>query len=44
MAPLGLAYFAWREATQRRRENSVDVDADDPHDPPLAALADRYGR
>lgn len=41
MAPLGLAYFTWREATQRRRE---DADADDPRDPPLAALADRYGR
>ncbi len=44
MAPLGLAYFTWREATQRRRDDSVDVDADDPHDPPIAALADRYGR
>jgi cytochrome oxidase assembly protein ShyY1 len=44
MAPLGLAYFTWREATQRRREDSVEADADDPHDPPVIVLADRYGR
>ncbi len=43
MAPLGLAYFAWREATGWRREE-WSPDADDPHDPPVAALADRYGR
>ncbi|MGH3800203.1 MAG: SURF1 family cytochrome oxidase biogenesis protein [Pseudonocardiaceae bacterium] len=43
MAPLGLAYFAWREATGWRREQWFP-DADDPHDPPVAALADRYGR
>jgi cytochrome oxidase assembly protein ShyY1 len=55
MAPLGLAYFAWREATDWRREdiplpdnpgnpdNPDNPDTDDPHDPPLAALADRYG-
>ena len=43
MAPLGLAYFAWREATEWRREE-WSPDAEDPHDPPLAALADRYGR
>ncbi|HEU0128650.1 MAG TPA: SURF1 family cytochrome oxidase biogenesis protein [Pseudonocardiaceae bacterium] len=42
MAPLGLAYFAWREATGWRREE-WSPDADDPHDPPMAALADRYG-
>jgi cytochrome oxidase assembly protein ShyY1 len=50
MAPLGLAYFAWREATEWRREdiplsdNPDNDDTDDPHDPPLATLADRYGR
>jgi len=51
MAPLGLMYFAWQEATGGRREdrspNPDDPDdTDDPHDPaePLAALADRYGR
>ncbi|MGB8200139.1 MAG: SURF1 family cytochrome oxidase biogenesis protein [Pseudonocardiaceae bacterium] len=53
MAPLGLAYFAWREATEWRREdiplsdnpdNPDNNDTDDPHDPPLATLADRYGR
>lgn len=53
MAPLGLAYFAWREATEWRREdiplsdnpdNPDNPDTDDPHDPPLATLADRYGR
>lgn len=46
MAPLGLGYFAWREATESRRENdwSPDMDPDDPHDPPMAELADRYGR
>ncbi|MGH3936400.1 MAG: SURF1 family cytochrome oxidase biogenesis protein [Pseudonocardiaceae bacterium] len=46
MAPLGLAYFAWHEATGWRREEqrSSDVnDPQDPHDPPTAALADRYG-
>jgi cytochrome oxidase assembly protein ShyY1 len=43
MAPLGLAYFAWREATGWRREE-WSADVDDPHDPPVAALADRYGR
>ncbi len=43
MAPLGLIYFAWREATGGRREER-SVDAEDPHDPPMAALADRYGR
>jgi cytochrome oxidase assembly protein ShyY1 len=43
MAPLGLVYFAWREATEWRREQ-WSPDADDPHDPPMAALADRYGR
>jgi cytochrome oxidase assembly protein ShyY1 len=47
MAPLGLAYFAWREATEGRREEEWPSDMDDtadPHDPPLATLADRYGR
>ncbi len=46
MAPLGLAYFAWREATGWRREQWAggSSDADDPHDPPVATLADRYGR
>lgn len=53
MAPLGLAYFAWREATEWRREDISlpdkpdkpdKDDTDDPHDPPLATLADRYGR
>jgi len=47
MAPLGLAYFAWREATEWRREANRSPDRDDtedPHDPPMAALADRYGR
>lgn len=46
MAPLGLVYFAWREATEGRREEwSADSgDTDDPHDPPMAALAERYGR
>ena len=35
MAPLGLAYFAWREGTgERRRPDPRD---DDPHDPPVAA-------
>lgn len=42
MAPLGLAYFAWREATGWRREE-WSPDADDPRDPPIAALTDRYG-
>jgi cytochrome oxidase assembly protein ShyY1 len=44
MAPLGLAYFAWREGTEGRREDKWSRDEDDPHDPPVAALADRYGR
>ncbi|MGH3899105.1 MAG: SURF1 family cytochrome oxidase biogenesis protein [Pseudonocardiaceae bacterium] len=44
MAPLGLIYFAWREATGWRRERWAGPDADDPHDPPVAALADWYGR
>ncbi len=48
MAPLGLAYFAWREATEWRREDNRSPDSsddtDDPHDPPMATLADRYGR
>lgn len=43
MAPLGLVYFAWREATDGRREE-WSTDSDDPHDPPVAALAERYGR
>jgi cytochrome oxidase assembly protein ShyY1 len=29
MAPLGLIYFAWREATERRREDSLSPDAGD---------------
>lgn len=44
MAPLGLAYFAWREATEGRRDDKWSPDEDDPHDPPMAELADRYGR
>lgn len=52
MAPLGLAYFAWREATGRRPEQwpglaglaGLSSGAEDPPDPPVAALADRYGR
>ncbi len=45
MAPLGLAYFAWREGTGWRREwSGWSSDADDPHDPPMATLADRYDR
>lgn len=44
MAPLGLAYFAWNEATQGRREDTPSPDTDDPHDPPMATLANRYGR
>jgi cytochrome oxidase assembly protein ShyY1 len=47
MAPLGLAYFAWREATEWRRDDNRSPDRDDtedPHDPPMATLADRYGR
>ncbi|MGH4008567.1 MAG: SURF1 family cytochrome oxidase biogenesis protein [Pseudonocardiaceae bacterium] len=43
MAPLGLIYFAWREATGWRPEQ-WSPDADDPHDSPVTALADRYGR
>ncbi|MGH3687622.1 MAG: SURF1 family cytochrome oxidase biogenesis protein [Pseudonocardiaceae bacterium] len=42
MAPLGLAYFAWQEATEGRREEP-DGTAD-PHDPPVTPLAGRYGR
>ena len=34
MAPLGLAYFAWREGTGERRR--PDPRGDDPHDPPAA--------
>jgi cytochrome oxidase assembly protein ShyY1 len=47
MAPLGLAYFIWREATEWRRDDNRSPDRDDtedPHDPPMVALADRYGR
>jgi cytochrome oxidase assembly protein ShyY1 len=44
MAPLGLVYFGWREATVGRREEEPVAADDDPHDPPVAALADRYGR
>jgi len=45
MAPLGLAYFAWREATEGRRDDDRwSRDETDPHDPPMAELADRYGR
>jgi cytochrome oxidase assembly protein ShyY1 len=45
MAPLGLVYFAWREATDGPREDEWSPGGDDPHDPPLAAeLAQRYGR
>ncbi len=37
MAPLGLAYFAWREGTgERRRPDPRDDDPHDPHDPPVA--------
>lgn len=45
MAPLGLVYFAWREATDGHRDEwAPDTgDTDDPHDPPMAALAERYG-
>ncbi len=46
MAPLGLAYFAWREATGWPRDEERTggpSDVNDPHDPPKAALADRYG-
>ena len=42
MAPLGLVYFAWRELTEGRREQ-WSPERDDPHDPPEAALAQRYG-
>ncbi len=42
MAPLGLIYFAWREVTEGRREQ-WSPERDDPHDPPAAALAERYG-
>ncbi len=43
MAPLGLGYFAWREATVGRRPDprDRDRDPDDPRDP--APLAGRYG-
>lgn len=46
MAPLGLIYFAWREVTEGRRANEwrPSVDETDPHDPPTATLAERYGR
>lgn len=54
MVPLGLVYFAWREARGWHREQWTrdphdrddPHDLDDPHDPPgpQAALADRYGR
>lgn len=54
MAPLGMMYFAWQEATGWRREDRTPHpddpddphDTDDPHDPPepLGALANRYGR
>jgi cytochrome oxidase assembly protein ShyY1 len=44
MAPLGLAYFTWREATEGRRDDRGSRDETDPHDPPMAELADRYGR
>ena len=47
MVPLGVVYFAWREAQGWRRDerttDPADLD-DDPHDPPQAVLADRYGR
>jgi cytochrome oxidase assembly protein ShyY1 len=42
MAPLGLAYFAWREATAgRREEGSYGVAAGRPRDPPVAVIGDR---
>lgn len=45
MAPLGLIYFGWREATDGRREDEWPLADDDPHDPPVATdLAHRYGR
>lgn len=47
MAPLGLIYFAWREVTDGRRAAAWtpgEGDTDDPHDPPITALAERYGR
>lgn len=44
MAPLGLVYFAWREATGWRARDDEERGADDPHDPPVPTLADRYGR
>ncbi|HET9254649.1 MAG TPA: SURF1 family cytochrome oxidase biogenesis protein [Pseudonocardiaceae bacterium] len=45
MAPLGLVYFAWREASEGHREDEYSPRGDDPHDPPLAAgVARRYGR
>lgn len=42
MVPLGVGYFAVREAQGWRREDWMD-DPDDPHDAPGRALADRYG-
>jgi cytochrome oxidase assembly protein ShyY1 len=45
MAPLGLVYFAWQEATDGRRDDEWSPGGDDPHDlPPAAELAQRYGR
>jgi cytochrome oxidase assembly protein ShyY1 len=47
MAPLGLIYFIWREVTEGRREDAWRAnqdDTDDPHDPPMPAFAERYGR
>ncbi|MGH3722123.1 MAG: SURF1 family cytochrome oxidase biogenesis protein [Pseudonocardiaceae bacterium] len=44
MAPLGLAYFAWNEAAEGRHEDDQPPETDDPHDPPMATLVDRYGR
>ena len=40
MAPLGLIYFAWREATERRREDNWSPDAGDTlqHSPSAAGL------
>lgn len=44
MAPLGVGYFAWREAQDWRGPERTHA-PDDPHDPPEhAVLADRYGR
>lgn len=41
MAPLGLAYFAWREASGWRREAEQPAQPGHPRDPPVAALAQR---